>query len=35
MKVDEVNNLYDHFEKILNNSKYLQDINEDVIYSAY
>ena len=25
---------YDHYEKILNNSEYLEDLTEDVIYSS-
>ena len=34
-KVEEVNNQYDKFEKILINTSYLQNISEDVIYKAY
>lgn len=35
IQVDEANNLYDHFDKILTNSQYLQNVSEDVIYGAY
>lgn len=35
VELDKANNMYDWYEKILNNTSYLQDITDEVIYQAY